>query len=166
MWTFNEFPSAKVGKLYGFAPSPKWLDHVRSSSVRIAGGCSSSFISRQGLVMTNHHCAVDCVDQLSTQKQNFVETGFYAKALSNEVKCPDFELNALTGIENVTAEVQNATRGLSGERYSAAVRAENAKLQKECATSPGIRCDVVSLYHGGIYNLYKYKRHRDVRLVF
>ncbi len=166
MWTFNKFPSASVGKLYGFAPSAAWLNHVRLSSVRIAGGCSSSFISPQGLVMTNHHCAVDCVDQLSTQKQNFVETGFYAKAAANEVKCPDFELDALTDIEDVTQQVQGATRGLTGQAYNSAAREENANLQKGCATNPGIRCDVVALYHGGMYDLYKYKRYRDVRLVF
>lgn len=166
MWTFNKFPSGSVGKLYGFTPSAGWLDHVRLASVRIAGGCSSSFVSSQGLVMTNHHCAVDCVDQLSTQKRNFVETGFYAKTAAEEVKCPDFELNSLTDIQDVTVQVQNATRGLVGEAYNAAVRAENASLQKACATNPTIRCDVVALYHGGIYNLYKYKRYRDVRLVF
>src|ERR1700744_2843608 len=79
MWTFDNFPSKAVAAKYGFTPSQAWLDHIRLSSMRIAGGCSSSFISPQGLVMTNHHCVVDCVEQLSTPKQNFVDEGFVAK---------------------------------------------------------------------------------------
>jgi hypothetical protein len=90
MWTFDNFPSKTVAAKYGFSPSQSWLDHVRLSSLRIAGGCSASFISVQGLVMTNHHCVVDCVEQISTPKQNFVETGFAAKTVAEERKCPDF----------------------------------------------------------------------------
>src|ERR1700690_1862048 len=95
MWTFDNFPSSTVGTKYGFKPSQEWLDHVRLSSLRIAGGCSASFISPQGLVMTNHHCVVECLDQLSTAQERFEETGYSAKTSAEEKKCPDFELDQL-----------------------------------------------------------------------
>ncbi|HVS45951.1 MAG TPA: S46 family peptidase [Verrucomicrobiae bacterium] len=166
MWTFDHFPSKAVGTKYGFAPSQAWLDHIRSSALRIAGGCSASFISPHGLVMTNHHCAVDCEDALSTAQNNLVQSGFYAKTQADETKCPGFEIDQLTSITNVTKEMLAATKGLSGAAITTASRAENAKLQKACATDSSIRCDVVSLYHGGVYDVYKYNRFRDVRLVF
>jgi hypothetical protein len=93
MWTFNNFPSDAVQKKYGFSPNPQWLDHVRLSSARMAEGCSASFVSPTGLVMTNHHCAHACIEQLSTAKRDYVQTGFYAKTEKDEVKCPDIEIN-------------------------------------------------------------------------
>src|SRR5579884_2896696 len=95
MWTFDNFPSATVAKKYGFSPSQSWLDHVRLASLRIAGGCSASFISPHGLVMTNYHCVVDCVKALSTAQRNFVETGFISTNPAEEQRCPDFELDQL-----------------------------------------------------------------------
>jgi hypothetical protein len=167
MWTLDHFPSKTVGAKYGFTPSQAWLDHIRSSALRIAGGCSASFISPGGLVMTNHHCAVDCENSLSTATSNLVQTGFYAKTPEDESKCPGFEIDQLLSIQNVTAEMLAATKGLNGAAFTAATRAENAKIQKRCGgTDPAIRCDVVSLYHGGIYDVYKYRRFSDVRLVF
>lgn len=166
MWTFDNFPSAKVAQKYGFAPSQQWLDHVRLSSLRIAGGCSASFISPRGLVMTNYHCVVECVKALSTAQQNFVETGFVSASQSEERKCPDFELDQLTEISDVTSEVHSALQGKTGEAANLALRAESAKLEQSCGSNPGIRCDVISLYHGGIYDLYHYKKYTDVRLVF
>ncbi len=166
MWTFDAFPSAKVSAAYGFSPSQAWLDHVRKSSVRIAGGCSASFVSPSGLVMTNHHCAVECVEQLSTQTQNFVQTGFYAKKAEDEVKCPGFELDRLDSIDDVTAQYNAATAGKSGEALIAARRGVEAQLTDSCGKAEAIRCDVVSLYHGGVYKLYHYKRFTDVRLAF
>jgi Peptidase S46 len=166
MWTFDNFPSHKVEAKYGFAPTQAWLDHVRASSLRIAGGCSASFISPQGLVMTNHHCVLDCVQQLSTAQQNFVETGFSAEAIADERKCPAFELDQLTQIRDVTADVQQATAGKTGDAANAALRAKEAELQQSCGSDPAIRCDVVSLDEGGVYDLYHYKRYNDVRLVF
>ena len=166
MWTFDRFPSKTVAAKYGFTPTQAWLDHVRLSSLRIAGGCSASFVSGHGLVMTNHHCVEDCVNNLSTATKNFVEDGFYAKTDEEEKACPGFEIDQLTAIADVTKTVTSATAGKTGAALTAAIRAENAKLQKACATDPSIRCDVVSLYHGGIYDLYKYHRYRDVRLVF
>ena len=166
MWTFDNFPAKAVATKYGFTPSPAWLDHVRSSSLRIAGGCSASFISPQGLVMTNHHCVVDCVQALSTPQQNLVETGFTAQTAAEERKCDTFELDQLTQIRDVTSDVQQALAGKTGEAANAALHAKEAELQQSCGSDPGIRCDVVSLYHGGVYDLYRYKRYNDVRLVF
>ena len=166
MWTFDNFPAKAVATKYGFTPSPAWLDHVRASSLRIAGGCSASLISPQGLVMTNHHCVVDCVQALSTPQQNLVETGFTAQTAAEERKCDTFELDQLTQIRDVTSEVQQALAGKTGEAANAALHAKEAELQQSCGSDPGIRCDVVSLYHGGVYDLYRYKRYDDVRLVF
>jgi hypothetical protein len=166
MWTFNNFPSSTVGTKYGFTPSQEWLDHVRLSSLRIAGGCSASFISPQGLVMTNHHCAVECVDQLSTAKQNFEETGFSAKTPAEEKKCPDFELDQLVEIRDVTKDVREALTGKTGDAANKALNAKRAELEQSCGSDASVRCDLVSLYQGGVYDLYRYKRYNDVRLVF
>jgi hypothetical protein len=166
MWTFDNFPSKTVATKYGFTPSPAWLDHVRLSSLRIAGGCSASFISPQGLVMTNHHCVVECVEQISTPQQNLVESGFAAKTPAEERKCPDFELDQLVEIRDVTKDVQAATAGKSGDDANKALNAKRAELQKSCGSDPAVRCDLVSLYKGGVYDLYRYKRYNDVRLVF
>jgi hypothetical protein len=166
MWTFDNFPSKTVATKYGFAPSQAWLDHVRLSSLRIAGGCSASFISPQGLVMTNHHCVVDCVEELSTQEQNFVDDGFVAKTVAEERKCPAFELDQLVEIRDVTAEVKGVTAGKMGDEANKALHAKEAELQQSCGSDASVRCDVVSLYHGGVYDLYRYKRFTDVRLVF
>jgi hypothetical protein len=168
MWTFDNFPSGKVGSTYGFSPSKAWLDHVRLSVVRLTGssGCSASFISARGLIVTNHHCAVGCLAALSSATHDYVHGGFYAAAQSDEVKCPGLEADRLVSITDVTAGYLAATNGKSGSSYTDATRAENAKLQKGCVGDPKLRCDVVSLYHGGVYDLYTYRRYRDVRLVF
>ena len=166
MWTFDNFPAKAVGTKYEFTPSQAWLDHVRASSLRIAGGCSASFISPQGLVMTNHHCVVDCVQALSTPQQNLVETGFAAQTAAEERQCHTFELDQLVQIRDVTAEVQQALAGKSGDAANAALHAKEAELQQSCGSDPSVRYDVVSLYHGGVYDLYRYKRYNDVRLVF
>ena len=166
MWLLNDFPSERVGKAFGFAPSQEWLDEVRLASVRLAGGCSGSIVSPNGLVMTNHHCVHHCVEQLSSSKQDYVADGFHAKAQSEEKTCPNMELNQLIEITDVTSRLASVTDGLSGESFGKAQKAEIGKIEKECAESADVRCDVVSLYHGGRYHLYKYRRFQDVRLVF
>src|ERR1035438_5164475 len=166
MWTFDNFPSQTVGTKYGFTPSQKWLDHVRLSSLRIAGGCSASFVSPNGLVMTNHHCVVECLDDLSTAQEHFEETGFSAKTPAEEKKCPNFELDQLVEIRDVTKDVLGALNGKAGDAANKALNAKRAELEQSCGSDTGVRCDVVSLYHGGIYDLYRYKRYSDVRLVF
>ena len=167
MWTYDNFPSAKVGKKYGFTPDAKWLESARLSSVRLAGGCSGSFVSADGLVMTNHHCAHSCIEQLSTKEKDFVKEGFYAKTVEQEVKCPEIELNQLVEIVDVSKRVQDATKGIEGQQYNEKQKAVMSTIEKECsAGNDKLRCDVVTLYHGGVYSLYKYKRFQDVRLVF
>jgi hypothetical protein len=167
-WTFDNVPPSKVAAKYGFAPSQAWLQHVRSASLRLTGstGCSASFISPNGLIMTNHHCAVSCVASLSTSAVDYVNSGFYAKSQADEVKCPGLEADQLLTIADVTREHLAATKGKTGKAYTDATRAENAKLQKACVGNPAMRCDVVALYHGGVYDLYTYHRYRDVRLAF
>jgi hypothetical protein len=166
MWTYNNFPAAKVKEKYGFEPSAKWLDKVRLSSARFGGGCSSSFVSPDGLVMTNHHCARGCIQQLSTAEKDFLANGFYARTQAEELQCPALEMNQLLEITDVTDQIGAATQGLTGQQYSQTLKAEMSKLEKACATSEDLRCDVVTLYQGGKYNLYKYRRFQDVRLVF
>jgi Peptidase S46 len=166
MWTFNNFPSDLVRSRYGFAPSPEWLEKVRLSSARIAGGCSAGFVSPSGLVMTNHHCVRECVQQLSTAQVDYIVKGFSAATERQERQCPAMEVNKLLEITDVTEQVTKATQGKEGAAFRDAQRAEFARLEKACATGPDTRCDVVRLYQGGLYNLYKYQRFQDVRLVF
>ncbi len=166
MWTFDNFPGDKVKAAYGAAPTQQFLDHVRESSLRIAGGCSASFVSATGLVMTNHHCALGCIEQLSSPQNDYVENGFLARSGAEEKRCPDIELDRLDRIEDVTAAMTSATAGLSGAAFSRAQRTERAALSATCPSAADVRCDVVELYHGGVYDLYHYKKYTDVRLVF
>ncbi len=166
MWTFDNFPSAKVKERYGFAPDKGWLDHVQKSAVRLAGGCSASFVSSNGLVMTNHHCAHRCIEELSTGKRNYIADGFYAHTQTEEQKCPTMEVNQLLEITDVTDRIQKATAGKSGAEFAKAERKAMSEVEKACATSSKMRCDVVTLYAGGQYDLYRYRRFQDVRLVF
>ncbi|WP_246130541.1 S46 family peptidase [Nitrospirillum pindoramense] len=167
MWTFNHFPAAKIQETYGFEPSPQWLDHLRMASLRLPRGCSAAFVSPTGLVQTNHHCARDCLQQLSSPARDLVQEGFYAARQEDEVKCPDVEANQLVGITDVTPQVREAVAGREGTDYGRALREVLAKLQRDCAGGDeAIRCDVVELYRGGVYDVYKYRRYQDVRLVF
>ena len=164
MWTFDNFPSQKVSEAYGFTPSQAWLDHVRLASVRLAFGCSGSFVSPEGLVMTNHHCAQECISALSTGTKDYNRDGFYAKSLAEEPKCPAVEVNQLIRIDDVTARIQNVERGLGDVPANLARKAEIARITGECDTS--LRCDVVTLYGGGQYKLYTYRPFRNVHLVW
>ncbi len=167
MWTFNNFPSQKVLQAHGFEPTPAWLDHLRLASVRIAGGCSASVVSASGLVMSNHHCARGCIENLSgLARKDFNRDGFYAKTLGDEARCPGMEINQLVEISNVTAQVQASTDGVAAERFAERQKAALAGIEKQCATSDEVRCEVISLYQGGRYDLYRYRRLQDIRLVF
>jgi hypothetical protein len=166
MWTFDRFPADLAERAYGFRPTEGWLRHVQLSSARLAGGCSAGFVSGTGLVMTNHHCAHECIEQLSTPQRDYVKDGFYAPTTGSERRCPDVEVDQLVEITDVTEQVRRATRGLQGDAFHAAQRSVMARLEKDCQTSPEERCEVVNLYHGGIYDLYRYRRWQDVRLVF
>lgn len=166
MWTFNAFPGELLKKKHGFAPSPEWLDHLRLASVRIAGGCSASLVSPNGLVLTNHHCVRSCVQQLSTAKDDLVARGVYAKSIKEERQCPAMEINQLLEISDVTARMLAATEGLSDKEANLARKGEQSKIERECATSDLVRCEMVSLFNGARYDLYRYRRFQDVRLVF
>jgi hypothetical protein len=166
MWTFNNFPVDKVDKAYGFRPDARWLDHVRLSSAQL-GGCSAAFVSARGLVQTNHHCAVACIEQLSSAERNMVADGFYAREEKDEIKCPAMETSQLIGISTVTERIRNAVSGRDGPAYAAALKAEKTRIESECVGGEAhVHCNVVELYHGGVYDLYKYRRYEDVRLVF
>lgn len=167
MWLYNAFPKDRVKAQYGFLPTHNWLDHVRLSSVRFNNGGSGSFVSADGLAFTNHHVGADCIQKLSKEGSDYMKTGFYAKTRAEEAKCPDLELNVLLGIDDVTPKVKAAaTSGMSTAEGGQAQRAAMSAIEKDCTTSTGLRCDVVTLYSGEVYNLYKYKKYTDVRLVF
>jgi Peptidase S46 len=167
MWLYNAFPSDRVQKQYGFSPTKEWLDHLRLSSVRFNNGGSGSFVSADGLAFTNHHVGADCIQKLATSGHDYMKTGFYARTQADEAKCPDLELNVLVGIDDVTAKVQAAAPAtMSTADAGQAQRSAMSSIEKDCATSTGLRCDVVTLYSGEVYNLYKYKKYTDVRLVF
>ena len=165
MWLFNHFPVEKVKAKYGFAPDQAWLDHVRLSSPRAPNG-SSSFVSADGLIFTNHHIAQGCVHDLSTNGKDYMKNGFYAPTRAEEPKCPGMEFVVLEGIEDVTEKVNAAVKpGMSTADAGKAQREEMANLENACSTS-GVRCDVVTLFSGAMYSLYKYKKYDDIRLVF
>lgn len=167
MWLFNKAPKAKIKAKYGFEVTDAWLNHVRLSSVRFNNGGSGSFVSADGLVFTNHHVGAECIQQLSTKDKDYMKLGYYAKTQAEEAKCPNLELNVLEGIEDVTAEVNGAVKpGMPVAQAGQALRAEQSKIEQDCAQKTGLRCDVVTLYAGGMYDLYKYKKYTDVRLVF
>ena len=168
MWTPDNLPKAQIQTKYGFMPDAQWTEHVQRAALRLAGGCSGSFVSPNGLVLTNHHCVNSCVQQLSTADKDFIKTGFLARDEKDEIQCPEIELNRLDQITHVTARVKQATDGKNGEDYSRAEKAVKSDIEKECVgkNSENTRCDVVDLYHGGVYDVYKYHRFQDVRLVF
>jgi hypothetical protein len=167
MWLFNYPPTEKVKSKYGFTLTPAWLDHTRLSSVRFNNGGSGSFVSPDGLTFTNHHVAQTCLYGLSTKERDLYKTGFYAKTQAEEAKCPDLELNELVGIDDVTAKVNaGTTTGMPAAEVATKQRANMANIESECVKSTGLRCDVVTLYSGGMFHLYKYKKYTDVRLVF
>src|SRR5258706_5017423 len=167
MWLFNAFPKDKVKAQYGFLPTQAWLDHVRQSSVRFNNGGSGSFVSANGLAFTNHHVGADCIQKLSKEGTDYMKTGFYAKTQADEAKCPDLELNVLMGIEDVSSKVKAKENAkLSAAEAGQAQRSTMSAIEKDCATSNGLRCDVVTLYSGDVFHLYKYKKYTDVRLVF
>ncbi|HVF87816.1 MAG TPA: S46 family peptidase [Pyrinomonadaceae bacterium] len=167
MWTFNNVPKAEIKKRYGFDVSDVWLKKVQTASVRFNNGGSGSFVSADGLVMTNHHIASDTLAKLSTAQKDLVKEGFYARNRAEEAKAPDLELNVLVSIEDVTARVSGAVKeGMSAADANAARGAAINAISEESTKATGLRSDVVTLYQGGQYNLYRYKKYTDVRLVF
>ena len=167
MWTFDNPPVKQLKDKYNFVPDKAWLDHVRLSSVRLNDGGSGSFVSPHGLLLTNHHVARGQLQKNSTAEHNYIENGFYAATPEQEMKSPDLEVNVLMSMENVTARVQEALKSAkTPEREFASRRAVVAAIERESQDKTGLRSDVVTLYQGGEYWLYRYKRYTDVRLVF
>ena len=167
MWLFNNPPRELLKKRHGFEPTQQWLDHVQKSSVRFNSGGSGSFVSAEGLVMTNHHVGADALQKMGDEKNNYLRDGFYAKSRDLERKCHDLELNVLLSIEDVTDKVNGAVKpGMSAEEAFKARRAVMANIEKESTEKTKLRSDVVTLYQGGQYHLYCFKKYTDVRLVF
>ena len=167
MWLLNAPPTQTLKARYGFEPSPAWLEHVQKSAVRFNSGGSGSFVSPDGLIITNHHVGADDLQKLSDEKHNYVRDGFHAKSRAEEIRCVDLELNVLISIEDVTARVNAAVKpGATAAEAFAARRSIKSEIEKESLDKTGLRSDVVTLYQGAQYQLYRYKKYTDVRLVF
>ena len=167
MWLFNQPPRQILRERYQFDATDAWLEHLQKASVRFNSGGSGSFVSADGLLISNHHVGADALEKFSTPEKNYLKTGFYARTPAEEIKCLDLELNVLQSIEDVTARV-NAAVPASGDAAAAflARRKVIAEIEKESLESTGLRSDVVTLWEGGAYHLYRYKHYTDVRLVF
>lgn len=166
MWTYDNFPIARANQTLGTNIDQAWLDRVRLSSVKF-GGCSAGVISAEGLVMTNNHCVSSCVANLSTPQLQYNETGFTPKSREEELQCPGASAEILTDITDVTQRVQKAGEGLDGQAFTQAREAEAGRIEAEaCGSDSKIRCQVVSLYRGGQFKLYKFRKYSDVRLAW
>src|SRR3984885_913856 len=171
MWTFDNFPSTAVQRQYGVDMTPAWLDHVRLSTIRLTN-CTASFVSPTGLILTNHHCVESCLAELSSKDKSLIELGFAAANLGAEQRCPAQLADVLVGTEDVTDAVAKAISGLGNTAANDARKRTLTTLEQSCeqaslkARSGKLRCQVVTLYQGGQYFLYKYKRYDDLRLVF
>ena len=167
MWTFNNVPRTEIKKKYGFDVTDEWLKKVQLASVRFNSGGSGSFVSPNGLVLTNYHIVEDIVNEVSTPEKDLAKEGFVARTRAEEIKAPSLELNLLMSIEDVTSGVNAAVKpGMSDAGAFTARRAAIAAIEGESTKATGLRSDVVTLYQGGQYNLYRYKKYTDVRLVF
>jgi hypothetical protein len=167
MWLYNDPPAGLLKERYGFEVKADWMEHLQKSSVRFNSGGSGEFISADGLILSNHHVGADTLAKISTKEKDLLAHGFYAKSLEEEIKAPDLELNVLMSIEDVTARVNAAVKpGMSDDAAFKARRAVMAEIEKESKDKTGERSDVVTLYQGGLYQLYRYKRYTDVRVVF
>ncbi|MFN0066771.1 MAG: S46 family peptidase [Limisphaerales bacterium] len=167
MWLYNDPPRALLRERHGFDAPPEWYEHLQRASVRFNSGGSGSFVSADGLVMSNHHVGADAIQKLSTPERDLMRDGFLAKSAADELPCKDLELNVLASIEDVTARVTAAVKpGLAPEEALAARRAVLAEIERESLENTGLRSDVITLFQGGAYHLYRFKKYTDVRLVF
>jgi peptidase S46-like protein len=167
MWLFNAPPLKQLKDKYQFEPTPQWLEHLQKASVRFNSGGSGSFVSANGLCITNHHVGADSLQKASSEQHNYLKDGFYARSNAEEIKCADLELNVLMSIEDVTARVNSAvTSGLAPDAANKARDGAIAAIEKESKDKTGFRSNVITLYQGGAYHLYRYKRYDDVRIVF
>lgn len=167
MWLYNAPPCQLLKDKYGFKPTEAWLEHLQKSSVRFNSGGSGSFVSQYGLVLSNHHVGADALQKFGDEYHNYLRDGFHARTLAEEKRCLDLELNVLMSIEDVTDRVNTAVKpDMSPEEAFLARRAAMAEVEKESLDQTGLRSDVVTLYQGGLYHLYRFKKYTDVRLVF
>ena len=167
LWLFNNFPKEMVASKYHFQVSDAFLNHLQLASVRFNNGGSGSFVSQFGLLFTNHHVGLDCIQKLSTSDHDYTANGFFAVNHAAEAQCPDLEVNVLLRIRDVTAEVKGAAKDAADPAEANKQRkAAMSQIEKSCTAETSNRCDVVTLYSGGVYNLYEYKKYTDVRLVF
>lgn len=171
MWTFDNFPSSTVEKTYGVPITQAWLDHVRLSTIRLSN-CTASFVSPDGLILTNHHCVESCLAELSSKDNSLIDRGFSSKTRPEERRCSTQVADVLVGMENITAAVAKSISGLDDTAANTARKKALTELEQSCehasskAKSGKLKCQAVTLYEGGEYFLYKYKRYDDVRLVF
>jgi hypothetical protein len=166
MWTLDNLPVKLLKEKYGFTPTAEWVEHLQKASVRFNDGGSGAFVSKDGLVLTNHHVALGQLQKMSTAENDYVKQGFFAHSSSEEIKCPDLEINVLVSMENVTARVLKAVNPKSSDKdQNDARKAEISRITKESTEKTGLRSDVVELYQGGEYWLYRYKKYTDMRLV-
>jgi hypothetical protein len=167
MWLYNDPPRQLLKEKYGFEPTDAWLENLQKSSVRFNSGGSGSFVSADGLILSNHHVGADALQKFSDEQNNYLRDGFYARTRAEEKRCMDLELNVLMSIEDVTARVNAAVKDdMKPEEAFQARRAIMAEIEKESLEKTGLRSDVITLYEGGKYQLYRYKKYTDVRLVF
>ncbi|MFZ4121282.1 MAG: S46 family peptidase [Caulobacterales bacterium] len=167
MWTFDNVPASSIQRAYGFTPDQAWLDRVRLGAVRLTSGCSASLVSAEGLVQTNHHCVVSCLQNFSSEGNDTLAAGYAARTRADERQCPGVRAQTLLSMTDVTSQIATAAAGVSGAGFAAARDREIARLESECKAGREDRvCEVVTLYQGGQYQLYAYKQYSDVRMVF
>ena len=167
MWTFDNAPLARINQTYGLKLDQAWLDHLQHAAVRLSVGCSASTVSPNGLVFTNNHCVVDCAQSLSAADHDYVANGYMAATREDEKTCPGLSAEILTAITDVTADINSATAGLTGDAFVKAQNGRQTDIEKAaCGADAKLHCQVVTLYQGGQYKLYKYRKYSDVRLVF
>jgi Peptidase S46 len=164
MWTFDNFPAERMTSDMGWAPDQAWRDRVMAGTARLPG-CSASNVSPEGLILTNHHCVISCIGALATTQANYIEDGFMARTRAEERRCPNMNVSVLTAISDVTARIDAATAGVAADAFARIRNAEISRIEGECSQGT-TRCEVVTLYQGGRYSLYRYRRYDDVRLAF
>jgi len=171
MWTFDNIPKAEIAKRYGVQLTDQWLAQVQKAIVRLESGCTASFVSSQGLVLTNHHCAAECLADNSNAQRDLIANGYIAAALEDELKCQGARASVLMSTENITERVTRAIGDVEPAQATAARNKVLTTLEADCEQASkqagtALACESVTLYQGGEYWLYKYKRYDDLRLAF
>ena len=171
MWTLHDFPRQLVEREYGVDISPAWLEQVRTATIRLSN-CTASFVSANGLILTNHHCSEACLDEHSSAQHNLLKDGFLARTRKDEIKCGTQIADVLMDMEDITAKVSAALAGLDAKAANDTRKRSLTRLEQTCEEDSRhgkfgpLKCEAVELYEGGQYWLYKYHRYDDVRLGF